>query len=217
MIHELKYTLLSDGSSDKVLLPIITWLLRQYLPDIALQPTWADLGHIRLPPAPKLWMKIQHAIFAYPCDLLFIHRDAENAHPSERINEINKNLSRLTQAIPPVICVIPIRMQEAWLLFDKYEIKLAAGNPNSNQDLSQIPRLNEVETLPNPKELLHDALRNASGLKGRRKKDFNPRKAVHRLADSIEDFSSLRQLSAFNDFEHSLQQIMIEQRWIINE
>ena len=29
-MQELRYTLLADGSSDRALLPILTWLLRQY-------------------------------------------------------------------------------------------------------------------------------------------------------------------------------------------
>ena len=50
-MKELSYTLLSDGSSDKALMPILTWLLRGYLPNWAIQPEWADLS--RLPKRPQ--------------------------------------------------------------------------------------------------------------------------------------------------------------------
>ena len=50
-MKEIRYTLLSDGSSDKALLPILSWLLYQHCPEYAIQSQWADLG--RLPKPPK--------------------------------------------------------------------------------------------------------------------------------------------------------------------
>ena len=73
----IRYTLLSDGSSDRMLMPIIEWLLYQYCPEIEIESSWADLG--RLPQPPKtLPEKIEVTLDLYPCDLLFVHRDAEN-------------------------------------------------------------------------------------------------------------------------------------------
>jgi hypothetical protein len=40
---ELHYTLISDGSSDRALIPILNWLLKIHLNDWAIQPQWADL------------------------------------------------------------------------------------------------------------------------------------------------------------------------------
>ena len=48
---ELQYTLLSDGSTDRVLMPMLTWLLHEHLPNCAVQRDWADLR--RLPKPPK--------------------------------------------------------------------------------------------------------------------------------------------------------------------
>jgi hypothetical protein len=39
---EISYTLLCDGSSDRALLPVLSWLLREHLPDVAVQEQWAD-------------------------------------------------------------------------------------------------------------------------------------------------------------------------------
>jgi hypothetical protein len=41
-MRELRYTLVSDGASDQVLLPILTWLLRANGVRCAIQPEWAD-------------------------------------------------------------------------------------------------------------------------------------------------------------------------------
>jgi hypothetical protein len=48
-MREISYTLLCDGSSDKALLPILTWLLRTHQVKCAIQANWADLR--RLPRA----------------------------------------------------------------------------------------------------------------------------------------------------------------------
>ena len=101
-------------------------------------------------------------------------------------------------------------MQEAWLLFDEQAIRAAAGNPNGRQ-LLDLPRLSDVERLPDPKERLRQLVRQASGLRGRRlaRLDDHP----HRVADFIDDFAPLRQLAAFQVFEAELRRIIIEQGW----
>ena len=53
----LRYTLLSDGSSDQALMPILTWLLREQGVYGAIQPEWADLRRLPRPPS---------ALFAAP-------------------------------------------------------------------------------------------------------------------------------------------------------
>jgi hypothetical protein len=103
-------------------------------------------------------------------------------------------------------------MLEAWLLFNEAAIRQAAGNPNGRQQLN-LPTLMECERLPKPKEILHDALRNATGLTGRRRQKFDPHVASHRLAESIRDFSPLRALSAFKYLETQLTHHIQSQQW----
>jgi len=43
-MKELRYTLVTDGSSDRALLPILTWLLRENGFSEAIQPEWADIS-----------------------------------------------------------------------------------------------------------------------------------------------------------------------------
>ena len=69
------YTLLSDGSSDRALMPLLDWLLRQHMPSIAIQGSWADLRRLPRPPR-SLVNRIQTSVDLFPCDLLFVHRDA---------------------------------------------------------------------------------------------------------------------------------------------
>jgi len=135
----------------------------------------------------------------YPCDVLFIHRDAEGNTLMKRKTEIEGAI-KLSNIIIPYICVIPIRMQEAWLLINEMAIREAASNPNGKIPI-KLPSFNRLEEINDPKEVLYELLRSASGLKGRREKDFRPQSAVYRMAQLIEDYSVLRGLTAFKNLE----------------
>jgi hypothetical protein len=213
-MKELSYTLLSDGSSDKALMPILTWLLRENQVNCAIQAEWAELRH--LPEVPKpLAQKIIKSLELYPCDLLFIHRDAEKEPREKRVIEIYKALEEVQKSaifLPVHVCVIPVRMLEAWLLFNEAAIRKAAGNPRGKEQL-QIPDILRLQQLPNPKNLLHQMLSIASGLTGRRQKQFNVHESIHRLANLIDDFSPLRALSAFQELESEIKQVVEMQGW----
>jgi hypothetical protein len=94
-------------------------------------------------------------------------------------------------------------MSEAWMLFDEQAIRKAAGNPNGTS-LLDLPSLRNTEAIPDPKEKLRRALETASELSGRRLKKFNTSQAFWRVVEYIDDFSRLRELSAFRKFEASV-------------
>jgi hypothetical protein len=210
---DLRYTLLSDGTSDKALIPILTWLLRFLGVESAIQSEWADLW--RLPVKPRSTEeRIVKSVELYPCDLLFVHRDAEGETLEERVNQIRAAVEEACHQIdvPPVISVVPVRMQEAWLLFDEAAIRRAAGNPNGQSAL-RMPELRRIEDLADPKAELHNLLRIASGLSGRRLRKLNVRKFAIQVTGYIEDFSPLRSLSAFQYLETQLRERVEEKGW----
>ncbi len=102
-----------------------------------------------------------------------------------------------------MICVVPVRMTEAWLLIDEPAIKTASGNPNSDENLD-MPDLKKLESEKNPKKTLHDLIKMASKLKGRNLDKLNIHQAVHRVAENINDFSPLKNLSAFQELENEV-------------
>lgn len=209
---ELRYTLVTDGSSDIALIPILTWLLRENGVAYAIQSTWANLNRIPHQKRSQLEEKIYWSLELYPCDLLFVHRDAEREPRENRVNEITTAIQRVLISVPPRICVVPVRMQEAWLLFDEPAINHAAGNSSNRQSLD-LPRINRLETLPNPKVELYDRLKLASNLSGRRLRKFPVNERARRVTQYIQDFSLLRRLSAFAALESELQQIIEQQGW----
>ena len=208
---EVRYTLLTDGSSDTALVPILSWALKRHV-DRPVQETWADLRYLPRPPE-KLADRIRVSLDLYPCDLLFIHRDAERESLQKRIDEIRQGLEEAGQwKVTPAVCVIPVRMTEAWLLIDERAVRRAAGNPHGREVLD-LPSIGKLEHMPDPKSVLYDCLRKASGLSGSRLKRFRVTESAQRVSSFIEDFTPLRSLSAFACLEKSIERIVSEQDW----
>lgn len=186
-MRDITFTLVTDGSSDVVLLPILTWLLRTNRVALPLQGRWADTRRARLPQRVTLTERIR----------------------VRRVAEIQEALDCLppNSPQPTAVCVIPVRMQEAWLLFDDLAIKTAAGNRSFRENLD-LPTLKDLESLADPKSVLYDCLRRASGLRGRRLRSFPVNQRARRVADLIEDFSPLRALPAFDALEADVRKIV---------
>ena len=163
---------------------------------IEVRNTWADLRRLPTPPR-DLRGCVQAALDLYPCDILFVHRDGEREPLERRVAET----VAATEGVDGVsVPIVPIRMQEAWLLIDEQALRRASGNPSGKVPLT-IPDIERLETIPNPKQLLHDLLREASELGGRRRQKINPHKQALRLGELIEDFAPLRALNAFRKAE----------------
>jgi hypothetical protein len=204
-MRRITLTLLSDGPTDKALIPILRWLLGQSEEQPLLECHWADLRRLR-PQPKKLSNRILKATDLFPCDILFIHRDAENQPHELRYREIEEAIILARQAgfDLPHICVVPVRMQEAWLLFNIRAIREAVGNPHGSSQID-LPRLSILEDIPNPKQLLYELLLKASELRGRHLRRLNPAKYASQVTDHIEDFSPLRELPAFRRLESDIQ------------
>jgi hypothetical protein len=207
----LRHTLVSDGPTDANLLPIIDWCLKETGGVTLSEGRRAEFW--RLPSKPEsLADRMAKAIELFPCDVLFVHRDAEKESLHVRANEIRIAHAELVgrRVKVPAVSVIPVRMLEAWLCFNEQAIRKAAGNPNGTSPL-ELPPLKRVESRP-AKDDLNRALRTASGLTGRRLKKFDTASAFWRIVDYVEDFSPLRSLSAFQSFEASVKHLR-ESNW----
>ena len=207
----LRFTIVSDGPSDAALLHLLRWLLQANGVDRPIESAWADL---RASPRPisALDHKIKAALELYPCDLLFVHRDAEREPHATRVEEIRSAVQRISSdffAGRPYVCVVPVRMTEAWLLFDEAAIRRAAGNPRSATALC-LPAVSKVEDLPDPKAVLKAALLRATDKPLRRLRKFRTSQAVQRLAELIQDYSPLRKATAFQILEQELRIVLAD-------
>lgn len=194
--RELRYTFIGDGSSDQALMPILNWLLSEY--GVAhFQGQWAA----HPPSGGGLKSKVEYALRAYPCDILFVHRDAERQGYEARLQEIAEATHEITVTWVPVI---PVRMTEAWLLTSETAIRSASGNPNGKIELT-LPSPKQIEGLSDPKQRLFDLLKTASKQKGRDLAKRNVFQARALVAEHTDDFSALRSLSAFQRLEAALK------------
>ena len=211
-MSSLRYTVVGDGTSDRALMPILRWLLLQSGTTLPLSENWADPSRIRAK-TNKLADRLPQALDLYPCDLLFVHRDAEKEAIETRYSEIIETVARLNA--PPTICVVPVRMTEAWLLLDEAAIRRAADNPNGKVDIA-LPRLKDMEAIPDPKERLNEMLRVACDLSGRRLDQFRRDEANRRVrvADFVQDFSPLLHLPAFKKLQDETHTLIAEQGWL---
>jgi hypothetical protein len=203
-MKRLKYTLISDGPTDAILIPIINWALKKTGGVELANGVCAEFWRLPNPPN-GLTARMLKAVELYPCEVLFVHRDAEKDSPQIRSAEIRAAVTN-AQASGfqlPVVTVIPIRMVEAWLLFDERAIRHAAGNPSGRVKLN-LPSLQNVESRPDPKRDLRLALQTASELRGRRLKKFHTLSAFWSVVDHLDDFTPLRQLSGFLAFERTV-------------
>jgi hypothetical protein len=201
-------SLVSEGSSDAALLPLIRWTVAQHASPCPVEVVWADLRHSRKP-ARTLAEKIAEAVALYPCNILFVHRDADRAPPDWRRSEIAEAVDRAREhgLRVPHVCVIPVRMQEAWLLLDPVAIRRAVGNPNG-RDALDMPPTTRIEEIPDPKRVLYDLLKTACGLHGRRLRAFDPGRQARMVSEYMSNVAVLRELRAFRRFESDVQEVL---------
>lgn len=200
-----RYTLVTDGASDRALIPILNWVLGRVpaIQQVGFVDQLAELRDLRDPPK-ALAGRMERAVEDFPCDLLFVHRDAEGEAIEERVTEISRAAAQV--AIGRHVPIVPVRMTEAWLLIDERAIRHAAGNPNGTAALD-LPPLERLESEPDPKRALMRSLEQAAQKQGRRLQQF--RRDIHRrrsrVADYIEDFSPLYALDAFRRFSRETE------------
>jgi hypothetical protein len=211
-MEKIDFVLTSDGGSDRTLLPPIKWLLRRTFSQIPINGEWAEISRFHYFPQ-SLAERICITIEVYHPDILFIHRDAEAQDPNFRYEEISRAIAEVRRKSPdisiPHICVVPIRMTEAWLLFDEQAIRKAAGNPRGRIPL-ELPPIIRLETIPDPKGLLFSRLYSASELTGRKRERFDLKKCRYLVAEYIEDYSPLFALSAFKRLHEDIKHLAAE-------
>lgn len=194
MTTALRYVLIADGPTDRALLPVVDWAIRQRRPRIVIgHREFVARGGRDLRDACVVARKR-----SVP-GLMLVHRDAEREPAEHRRTEIH-------DADPSAVPVIPVRMTEAWLLVDEAAIRRAADNPHGRMPLD-LPPVRRLETVPDPKSVLRDALLTASDVTGprrRRRFERDLPDRIDRLASLIVDFRELRQLDAFRTFEEAL-------------
>lgn len=191
----MRLAFIGEGSSDLLLVPAIRWSVNRLRPEQACEVVPMDFRGMPVPPD-GLPERISLTLAMGEWDAILIHRDSDSLDAEPRHREIALARWAATSPAPSVIPVVPVRMTEAWLLFDEHAIRSAAGNSASTVELA-LPTVKECARREKPKVILHDALKRASGAKGRRLAKFNVESRCHALALAISDWSPLLAMTSF--------------------
>lgn len=199
--------LLADGPSDEPLGRHVARLARRH--GFELDVVAPDLRRLDPPPARDVANRLA-AVLAFDdaFDLVIVHRDAEGQNPQSRRDEVFSGVASVREQMP-ALPIVPIRMTEAWLLVDEDAIRRTAGRPNGTMPLD-LPSPGTVEQVPNPKQLLREALEVASGATGRRLARFRRDFGAHRrrLLEGLDHHGPVSHLSAWQQLETSVVAVL---------
>lgn len=160
----MRFVLVCEGSSDAALVRHIERLLAQ----CGCSNPRGDAFHR----GSRIAEKIQEAVkLSSDLDMLFVHRDANNAGAQARHLEIEKAVENALPTRGRWVAVVPVRMTEAWLLLDQAAIRRVVGKPDGRQPLD-LPSPKRVERVPDPKDMLKRAMLAAVATTGRRRRKF---------------------------------------------
>lgn len=199
--------LITDGSSDLILMFILRWLFAQHAATFDQE---IQLRQLAQHGGRTLRQRIAFALaYGGNFDAIFVHRDAEAQPPDMRRQEIEAAVYQYQAIRRVTVAIIPVQMTETWLLFDEDAIRYAAGNPNGQHPL-HLPSMRTIETLPDTKSVLKTALLTAANLNSRRQAQFqrNIHARIHDVAKAIDDFAPLRQISAFQQLESDIAALL---------
>lgn len=199
--------LLADGSSDAPLSQHLESLCA--IRGVRIQIITPDLRILPIAPGLRVADRLK-AVFELGMkpEIVFVHRDAEKQDPSLRYKEVQDAVDAARPGLPAV-AVVPVRMTEAWLLLDEDQIRQVAGRPRSTVAL-KLPPISKIEAHPDPKQLLRDALRVASGLHGRRLDRFQHQFSSNRrtLLQRLDINGPVQNLSSWRMLESTLDRIV---------
>jgi hypothetical protein len=105
---------LLKGTSDAVLCEHLTWLLREHARKSRVEPTtFPDARTYSSASKGDLASRMLLAYQGYPCEILFVHRDADNKDARPRRREIQHACASLQEHLPTTIAVVPVQETEA--------------------------------------------------------------------------------------------------------
>ena len=202
---KIRFVLTGEGSSDLRLVEHIqTILIGEGFSEVSGEVP--DLGMFSPPVGRSVREKLQALVRYYPhADVIFVHRDSDNVGADVREQEIAEASDGVV-ALSRVIPVIPVTMLETWLLADVDAIKLVAGNSSFRGALNSVPAMRRLESTRDTKQLLMDALCEASETQGARlakfKKRFSEMRA--RLTIDLDPEGPVTGLASYQEFRRKV-------------
>lgn len=202
---KIRFVLTGEGSSDLRLVEHIqTILIEEGFSEVSGEVP--DLGMFSPPIGRSVREKLVALAKYYPhADVIFVHRDADNVGVAVRELEISQAGEGVLES-DRIISVVPVTMLETWLLADVNAIKRVAGNAAYRGAIGCIPSVRKLEGARDTKQILMDALCEASGTQGARlgkfKKRFSEMRA--RLTVDLDPGGPVKDLPSYQLFREKV-------------
>ena len=143
---------------------------------------------------------------AYGSHLLLIHADADSQTAVPALRErIQPGVEKVLQSVPThelcrhIVPIVPIHMQEAWLLADGEMLCDQIGTNVPLSALSIPAKPHQIETLADPKTELKRIVDQATESRSRRRRPFDIGSLYTPLGERI-DLTKLGKLPAYQQF-----------------
>lgn len=202
---KISFILTGEGTSDLRLVEHIeSILIEEGFSEVSGEAP--DLGMFRPPVGRTVEEKLTALLKHYPnVDVIFVHRDADKVGVHVREQEImtaTQNVVDVARVIP----IIPVTMLETWLLVDQEAIKRVAGNTNYKGSLDGIPAIRQLENHRDTKQLLLNALCEASQTQGARRIKFRKRfsEMRARLTFDLDPNGPIQNLASYRYFREKI-------------
>lgn len=147
---------------------------------------------------------------------LIVHADADHPTPERALQERYRPGLELVQearhAHEPVcdylLPIVPVQMTEAWLLADPDALRTAIGSAADAHVLGLPSRAGDVESDPNPKRTLNQAVQRALADRPRRRRRMDLRTLYEPMARQV-NLCRLAGVPAYRQFASELTQALI--------
>ncbi|WP_175797008.1 hypothetical protein [Burkholderia ambifaria] len=202
---KVNFVLTGEGPSDRNLADHIESILIEE-GFVEVSGNAPDLGLLPNPVGRSVRDKLNVILQLYPnVDAIFVHRDADKAGVDARRQEIFDAADGLIHA-NKVIPIIPVTEFETWLLTDRNAIKRVAGNVGYGGALSCIPTIRNLEGIHGAKEVLLEALCEASETQGARLRKFKNQfpEMRARLTFDLDPNGPVKNLDSYQKFRKSV-------------
>jgi hypothetical protein len=196
-MRHVQFVLLREGSSDNGLAVHLESLLIKF-------GAQEVLGEIR-PYAGTTQDKLDAFLAeGLDVDVIFLHRDADNAGHTTRETEIFEAAQQFEKC-PPVIPVVPTTMTESWLLTDEQAIRDIARAPRLRHHLHLGP-VSKIEEIADAKKTLKETIALASQSTGSELRRLNARFDANRatLLSRLDPDGPVRQLPSWLRLEEDI-------------
>ena len=153
--------------------------------------------------------QIRGLVRKYPYfHVICVHSDSDSSDMNNVLqNKITPAFIAVNEiegsACKNLVALIPVQMTEAWMMADLNLLKEKIGTNKSNEELGLPVRVNAIESISDPKNVINEALRVAQEEQSRRRKKLT----ISQLYSPISQELTIEQLEVLPSYKVFLENV----------